>query len=198
VTNTDHRPTFFAAYEQAADIAAGVEPSQLGLPTVCPELDIAAMIDHLVGAANRAAALGRGEQPTAEEFPHVELSDAPDALRRAGKEARAAWSDDDRLRATIQMPWGEVYDGYTLVNMYLTEITAHAWDLAQATGQLDRLDPALAATALEAATAMLKPEYRDLMGPGSPFGQEVAAPAGATDWERLVAFTGRPPRPAVA
>ena len=42
---------------------------------------------------------------------------------------------------------------------------------------------------------MLKPEWRNLMTEGSPFGSEVEAPAGATDWERLAAFTGRQPRP---
>ena len=39
------------------------------------------------------------------------------------------------------MPWGEEYTGAPLVDMYLAELAAHAWDLARATGQLDRLDP---------------------------------------------------------
>ena len=39
------------------------------------------------------------------------------------------------------MPWGEEYTGATLVDMYLAELAAHAWDLASATGQLDKLDP---------------------------------------------------------
>ena len=93
------------------------------------------------------------------------------------------------------MPWGETYTGATLVDMYLTELAAHSWDLATATGQRERLDPGLAPVALEAARAMLKPEYRDLMGPGSPFGAEVAPPHDADDWERLAAFPGRPPPP---
>ena len=37
------------------------------------------------------------------------------------------------------MPWGEEYTGATLVDMYLAELAAHTWDLAQATEQLDRL-----------------------------------------------------------
>ena len=32
------------------------------------------------------------------------------------------------------MPWGEEYTGATLVDMYLAELAAHAWDLARATG----------------------------------------------------------------
>ena len=47
------------------------------------------------------------------------------------------------------MPWGEEYTGAALVNFYLAELTTHTWDLAAATGQLDRLSPSLAAPALE-------------------------------------------------
>ena len=30
------------------------------------------------------------------------------------------------------MPWGEEYTGAALVDMYLAELAAHAWDLARA------------------------------------------------------------------
>jgi uncharacterized protein (TIGR03086 family) len=92
------------------------------------------------------------------------------------------------------MPWGEEYTGATLVDMYLAELAAHAWDLARATGQIDELDPSVAVTALEGARAMIKPEYRDMVEPGSPFGEEVPPPPCADDWERLAAFMGRDPR----
>lgn len=194
MSGTDHRRDLVRSYEHAAEIVAGVRPEQLQGLTPCPDYDVAALVDHLVGAGWRAAALGRGEEPTGDEFPHVELAEAPDGLRRAGREAEAAWADDDRLDATTTMPWGEVYSGTTLVNMYLAELAAHSWDLARATGQLDRLDPALAPAALDAARAMLKPEYRDLIGEGNPYGAEVAAPARAAAWERFAAFMGRAPR----
>lgn len=193
MSGTDHRADLVRSYEQAVHVVAGVRPDQLRGATPCPEYDVATLVDHLVGAAWRAAGLGRGVEPTGAEFPHVELSDAPDQLRQAGKEAEAAWADDSRLAATITMPWGEVYDGVTLVNMYLAELAAHSWDLAAATGQLSRLDPTLASAALDGAKAMLKPEYRDLMGKGSPYGAEVSPPANATDWDRFAAFMGRPP-----
>lgn len=197
MTSPDRRPAFFQAYEHAADVVTAVESAQLGLPTACPQYDVAALVDHLVGAGERAVALGRGETPSGEEFPHVELRDAPEQLRQVGKQAREAWSDDTRLDATLTMPWGETYTGSTLVDMYLTELAAHTWDLASATGQLDLLDRGgLADTALHAARSMLKPEYRNLMEEGSPYGTELPAPPDATSWERLAAFTGRQPRPA--
>ncbi|HET9076333.1 MAG TPA: TIGR03086 family metal-binding protein [Acidimicrobiales bacterium] len=198
MTTDDRRPAFFRSYGHAARVIEGVTPDQLGRPTDCPEYDVATLVDHIVGAAHRAAALGRGEQPEGYEFPHIELADAPGELRRAGKEAEAAWSDDSRLGSTVTMPWGETYTGSTLVDMYLTELATHAWDLAAATGQLDRLDPDLAVPALAAARAMLKPEYRNMIEEGSPFGSEIEAPADASPWEELVAFMGRRPRPEAA
>jgi|SRR5665213_2074579 len=194
MTTTDRRSAFFRSYGLAADIVTGITSDQLGGPTPCHDYDVATLVDHIVGAGHRAAALGRGENPTGVEFPHVELSDAPDELTRGGKEAEAAWADDGRLAATVTMPWGETYNGATLVDMYLTELATHAWDLASVTGQLNRLDTGLAGTALEGARAMLKPGYRNQMGEGTPFGSEVEAPADATEWERLAAFMGRNPR----
>lgn len=190
----DRRDTLRQSYANAAAIAGGVRADQLGDPTPCPDFDVATLVDHLVGAGWRAAALGRGEAPTGAEFPHVALTDAPAELAAAGAEAAEAWGDDARLDATIEMPWGERYSGRTLVDMYLGELAAHAWDLAASTGQLSLLDPALAAPALDAARDMLKPEYRDMMGKGEPFGAEVEPPADAGEWERFAAFMGREPR----
>jgi len=190
----DRRQDFARSYAHAADIVSGIRQGQLDDPTPCPEYTVAGLIDHIVGAGRRAAEMGRGVAPSGDEFPHVELSDAPDQLRQAGKEAVAAWSDDATLDATVTMPWGETYDGYTLVNMYLAEISAHAWDLASATGQLGRLEPGLAPSALAGARAMLRPEYRDAMGKGDPFGPEVQPPSDASEWEKFAAFMGRDPR----
>ena len=176
MASADRRPSLFQAYEHAADVVAGVKPDQLPDPTCCPDFDVAALIDHLVGAGHRAAILGEGAPLPEGEFPHVELADAPGELRATGQDARAAWSDPARLDATIEMPWGETYLGATMVDMYLAELATHTWDLAAATGQLGRLDADLAGSALAGARAMLKPEYRDLLTVGSPYGAGVARP----------------------
>lgn len=194
MAKVDRRQDFGKSYAHAADIVSGIKQGQLKDATPCPEYDVARMVDHIVGAGRRAAEMGRGISPSAEEFPHVELGEAPDLLRLAGKDAEEAWSDGGRLEATVTMPWGETYDGYTLVDMYLAELAAHTWDLASATGQLGVLAPDLAPSALAGARAMLKPEYRNLAGEGNPFGDEVQPPADASDWDRFAAFMGRDPR----
>jgi uncharacterized protein (TIGR03086 family) len=195
LADPDRRNTLLASYENAAVIVSAIEPEQLAHPTPCPKYDVAALIDHLVEAGHRAAALGRGQSPPpGDDSSHVELSNAPAQLRRAAKEAAEAWGDDSALSSRFAMPWGEEYTGATLVDMYLAELATHAWDLAQSTGQLDRLDPSLAVPALDGARAMIKPEYRDMVEPGVPFGAAVPPPPGANNWERLAAFTGRDPR----
>ena len=195
MADADRRSTLLDSYENAAVIVSGIAADELGQPTPCPNYDVAGLIDHLVEAGRRAAAVGRGQAPPpGDESPHVELSDAPGQLRSAAEEAARAWGDDSSLSLRHAMPWGEEYTGATLVDMYLAELAAHAWDLARATGQLDKLNPSLALPALEGARAMIKPQYRNMVEPGAPFGAEVYPAPGADDWERLAAFMGRDPR----
>jgi uncharacterized protein (TIGR03086 family) len=195
MADPDRRTPLLKSYENAAVIVSGITAEQVNLRTPCPAYDVAGLIDHTVEAAYRAAALGRGRTPPAgDESPHVELADAPVQLRRAANEAAQAWGDDSLLSSSFTMPWGEEYSGVTLVNMYLAELAAHACDLASITGQLDRLDPFLAVSALDGARAMIKPEYRDMVAKGSPFGAEIPPPPDADGWERLAAFMGRDPR----
>jgi uncharacterized protein (TIGR03086 family) len=195
MADSDRRSTLLDSYENAAVIVSGIAAGELGYPTPCPGYDVAGLIDHLVEAGRRAAALGRGQAPPpGDESPHVELSDAPGQLRGAADEAARAWGGDASLSVRYTMPWGEEYTGAALVDMYLAELAGHAWDLARATGQAGRLDPSLAGPALEGARAMIRPQYRDMAGPGVPFGAQVSPAPGADDWERLAAFMGRDPR----
>jgi len=78
MTDSDRRSTLVDSYENAAVIVSGIAADELGHPTPCPGYDVAGLIDHLVEAGHRAAALGRGQAPPpGDESPHVELCDAP-------------------------------------------------------------------------------------------------------------------------
>jgi len=195
LADPDRRSTPSASFENAAVIVSAVGSERLGHPTPCTDDDVAGLIDHLVEAGNRVATLGRGQAPPpGDESSPVELSDAPVQLRRAAAEAAVAWGVDTAWSSRFTMPWGEEYSGATLVDTYLAELATHAWDLARATGRLDRLDPSLARPALDGARAMVRPQYRNMVGPGAPFGAEVPSPPGADDWDRLAACMGRDPR----
>jgi uncharacterized protein (TIGR03086 family) len=189
----DLRPQLYAAYDQATAVSAAVRPDQLAGPTPCRAMDVAALLDHLVFAARRAAGLGRGESPATEgPAPHLDLADVPPAVEAAGADARAAWADDAALTRKIEMPWGETYPGAALVGIYLIELATHSWDVGRATGNTELLDEQLATAALACAQAGIKPEYRT--PEGDPFGPEIEAPLDATAGERLAAFMGRQPR----
>ncbi len=192
MTLTDLRPELAAAYEQAAVVASAIRPGQVEGKTPCAKMDVSELLDHLVFAARRAAALGRGEEPVIEtSAPHVELDEVAGTLRAAAADAAAGWSVEGSLERVIKMPWGEEYPGRVLAAIYFVELATHSWDLAVATGTQDRLDAPLGAAALECARATIRPEFRTESG--DPFGPEVAAPDDATDWERLGAFMGRTP-----
>src|ERR1700753_2065343 len=116
MADADRRSRLLDAYENAAGIVSGVTADELGHPTPCPGYDVAGLIDHLVEAGHRAAALGRGQAPPpGDESPQVALSDAPGQLRSAAQEAAQAWGDTYRLSRKYTMPWGEEYTGATLV-----------------------------------------------------------------------------------
>ena len=141
---------------------------------------MAGLVDHIVEAGHRVAALGRGQAPPpGDESPtwscptrQVSCAELPRTRRRHG-------TTTPGCHRIFTMPWGAKYTGATLVDMYLAELAAHAWDLAWATGRIDELDPSVPVTAFErGARAMIKPEYRDMVEPGSPFGRGGAAAPG--------------------
>ena len=105
MADPDRRTPLLESYENAAIIVSGITAEQVTLRTPCPGYDVAGLIDHMVEAAYRAAALGRGRTPAAgDDSPHVELADAPAQLRRAAEEAAQAWGDDSRLSSSVTMP----------------------------------------------------------------------------------------------
>ena len=139
----DRRSTLLDSYENAAVIVSGIDPEDLGNPTPCRRYDVARLVDHIVEAGRRAAALGRGQTPpSGDDSPHVGLSDAPGQLRQAAEEAAPGMGR--RLQVVFEVHhvlWGEESTGPPSSNKYPAELAAHAWDLARATGQIHRVGP---------------------------------------------------------
>src|ERR1700689_3503373 len=108
MADSDRRSTLLDCYENPAVVVSGIDADELGHPTPCPKYDVAGLIDHLVEAGHRAAALGRGQAPPPGDGPpHGALSDAPGQLRNAAEEAAQAGGDDSSLSLRHTMPWGE-------------------------------------------------------------------------------------------
>jgi hypothetical protein len=67
----DRRSILIDAYEKAAVIVSGISPAQLRNSTPCPGYDVAGLIDHVVEAGHRAAAIAAGKRPRQETHPRT-------------------------------------------------------------------------------------------------------------------------------
>ncbi|WP_020672428.1 TIGR03086 family metal-binding protein [Amycolatopsis nigrescens] len=193
-SGNDPRPTFARALDQAERQAASVRPDELDNRTPCADYDVRALLGHLVSVLNKLARVGAGAD--ASEVPDVldDIDDIDDtawagAFHRARGEVERVWADDALLGQMVTLPWATL-PGRVALDAYTHEFTAHSWDLAHATGRLDRLDPDLAVRALEAFSQFAPPEMRSEQG---PFGPVVAVPDDAEVYSRLAAYLGRQP-----
>lgn len=207
----DPRPRFARAVELAGDVIAAVPAGRLGDPTPCPELDVRALLGHLVTVLDRVAALGRGDDPFG-RAPAAGVADdgwvQPWFDAAAG--VAAAWWDDEALSRTMTLPWATL-PGRAMLSMYLGEITVHTWDLAVATGQRPAWDDEVVAAALDAYRRALPDAKRQatlraaiaamperFRANPPPFADAVAVAPAAPLIDQLVAWSGRDPAAARA
>ncbi|NLU76269.1 TIGR03086 family protein [Streptomyces sp. HNM0575] len=198
---TDPRPLWAPASAQMARLFDAVRPGRLEDPTPCAEFDVGALLSHVVGGTLRVARVGEGGGPgEADPDARVDsgVSGVPEEgwcepYARACERFSAAWADDSKLDALVTVPWGTMPGRFALAGSVM-EATAHSWDLAQALGRQDLLDPGLAGFALAVARRAV-PEER---GEGVPFGPALSAPEDADDYGKLAAWLGRGWDPATA
>jgi uncharacterized protein (TIGR03086 family) len=94
--------------------------------------------------------------------------------------------DPAALARPVPLPWGGQLPLGEFLERYPAEILVHTWDLAQATGQAARLDPALVRGALEPAR-----QFAPVLRASGMVGPERAAAEDADDLTRLLAIFGR-------
>lgn len=207
-STTDHlkdpRPILDRAIATGGVVIAGVPPEKLTDPTPCPDMNVRAMLAHLVGVLGRIAALGNGEDPFAVTDTAVSDDRWPGEWREAARRAAAAWSDDAVLERPMALPW-IAGTGTEVLASYLPELTVHTWDLATATGQQPDWDDTVVVAALAASRQILPAENRvalyeqisaarGLDEVGVPFAEAVPISDDASAIDRLVAWNGRDPR----
>ncbi|MEV7246424.1 MULTISPECIES: TIGR03086 family metal-binding protein [unclassified Streptomyces] len=189
---TDPRPYYVRATEQAAALIKTVRPEDLARPTPCSEFDVRGLLGHVVGGTRRIAVVGEGGDGLAVDPSTDGVAD--DGWAAAYDEVRVrvlgAWESDERMVATVRVPWGEV-PGHAALSGYVMEIVTHTWDLAEALGHPWELDPELAEFSLANARRVL-PDSRP-RDAATPFAARTGAPEGAGAYERLAAWLGRTP-----
>jgi uncharacterized protein (TIGR03086 family) len=176
-----------AALARGAAIIAAVPRDRYGAPTPCPEMDVRALMNHMVAGNQMFTTTARGEELDVGIFGEDLLGDDPVAAYRASAdEALEAWKRPGVMDETLGfggMP------GQLVVRLHVTEELVHGWDLARSTGQDATLDAAMSERALDAMHQVPTQMLRS----GRGFGTEVAVADDAPAGERLVAFLGRDP-----
>ncbi|MCX5143690.1 MULTISPECIES: TIGR03086 family metal-binding protein [unclassified Streptomyces] len=177
---------------EAARVARAVPADRLDAPTTpCAGWDARTLINHWVlytshGMEHRALRTELPEELVARDF----TADADWAEQYAAQldRAVAAWSDPAAWEGTIGTG-ASASPAADTAAMLIEETALHGWDVARATGQEFRLSDAAAAhvLAIVEKTAAL---YRQYEG----FADEITVDAGASDFTRALALSGRDPQ----
>jgi uncharacterized protein (TIGR03086 family) len=180
------------AGERLAAVAANVTDDQLDGPTPCEGRTVGQLVQHLVGLtlAFRAAA-DKDFGPLTDTSP--DEAGWPD-VRPGWREALA--EQVPALAAAWRNP--EAWEGMTRAGgvdlpgqvgglVALDEIVLHGWDLARATGQPYDCDDATASACMAFVGGF------DAGGTPGLFGPAVEVGPGASEFEQVLARSGRDP-----
>jgi uncharacterized protein (TIGR03086 family) len=163
---------------------AAVPPGAWGKQSPCPDWTAHQVVQHVVDTTRRLLTRLTGGDPT----PPDTGEDLAAAWRVESEAVRAALTDPGRAKTPVKGMGGEQPFEELVSGVMCADTLIHTWDLARATGQDDRLDPA----AMKAAHEFLAPNDEMLRVPGG-FGPKLDAPADADAQTRFLAFVGRTP-----
>jgi uncharacterized protein (TIGR03086 family) len=151
-------------------------------PTPCTEFDVARLTEHLLSSITTLGGAAGAE------FPDNNSEDAVDRqLIMAARPALDAWHRRG-LDGTVSVGPGQ-FPATSAVSILSLEFLVHGWDYAQAVGRELEVPDTLAGYVLEAARGIITPEGRKAVG----FDQPVEIGGDASEFEQLLAFTGRTP-----
>ena len=188
---TDSLSFLRRAVDATAELVSHIGPGRWTAATPCEEMDVGALVAHLVSGLEGFARVPTTSDWASEAPPEdrqLEVDEAAAAYERAGELMAAAWSAPGVVDRSYQMPWGET-PGSALVEFMVIEQVVHGWDLGRAVGRPARYDDELVEHTLELAHRHDDPMIRV---PGM-FGPAVEISPDAPTVDRLAAFLGRDP-----
>ena len=172
-------------------MVAAMRDDQLTGPTPCAGTSVAAMLDHLVGLTTAFRMAAEKVQP--EGGPSADAANlAPDWRTRLPAQLEAlatAWRAPGAWDGMTEAG-GVTMPASAMGVVALNEVTVHGWDLAAATGQEYRPDPA----SVQACLEMVGDRTDATEEPEGLFGPVVPVPVEAPPFDRLLGQTGRDPR----
>src|SRR4029453_6794510 len=137
-TTIDATTALERAYDDLAKVVANLDAAQLALPTCSPDWDVKALLNHILGGGLMYAAVNAGEAAS-EDAGDVVGDDPMRAIAEVARSNLESWCGAGALDGDRTYPWGTFPASAGLV-INVSEVAVHAWDIAQATGQLASLD----------------------------------------------------------
>lgn len=179
-------------------------PQSLEGPTPCGDFVVNDLLAHMNAVIAQLAAAGSthsaGETPPSLPAQESWVAD----WKKHQETVEATWPQlaGDQV---LDMGWAKL-PAAVAAGVYTAEVILHSWDVARATGQ--SISPAEAAVelAMAAYEKLLPTADRTEMWaefelpdgtkglPAPPFANAHQAPAGATAFEKLIAWSGRDPQ----
>jgi uncharacterized protein (TIGR03086 family) len=170
-------------------VVEGVPDDAMSAPTPCPEWDVRALANHMLGTVEAMRRVGAGE-----------ALDDDDPWGTAGDHLSEGWRNDlgerlDRFADAWDDP--AAYEGEAMGGkvpkqmiglMAFTEALLHGWDLARASGQDVAYDDAVVGAALAAMG-----QIGEMGRQQGAFGPLVELPDGASALDQVLAQAGRDP-----
>jgi uncharacterized protein (TIGR03086 family) len=183
----------------ATDLVIGLLPNvaddDLVRPTPCEKMDVATMLDHLVGLATafRDAALKDippgGSQPPNASGDRL-IANWREVLPERLDEFAVAWSKPEAWEGMTEA--GSVTAPAEIMGaVALDEVVMHGWDLARATGQSFAPDEQTAEAVFAFTTESVKPEMAEQRA--NIFGPIVPVSEDAPIFDRALGLAGRSP-----
>ncbi|MDQ1509894.1 MAG: hypothetical protein QOG50_1738 [Actinomycetota bacterium] len=168
--------------EGFAQRVRGVDTNAWSLPSPCTQWTVRDVVAHVVSVHRHVVAGLDASSPP----PPASDQDLVGAWAAARAEVAAALADPERALAPVTGRFAPMPLEEMIGRLLCSDTLVHSWDLARATGQNERLDPAGVAYAF----AMLLPNDEAIRGAGS-FGPKIEPPPGADEQTRFLCFLGR-------
>ncbi|MEH3155617.1 MAG: TIGR03086 family metal-binding protein [Gordonia paraffinivorans] len=166
-------------------LVRGVDAARLDDPTPCDEWAVRNLLAHIHQFVDVFATNARKEPL---DPPDGLVDDWPTALPAALADLARAWSAPSAWEGRTSAGGIEM-DAADNALVAVEELTVHAWDLAQATGQ----DIAVSDDVLRHVEQFFV-RFAPGGGDDGPFGPRVSVPDDADRLDRVVATAGRDPR----
>jgi len=161
---------------------AGVDENQWSLPTPCADWTVSDLAAHVITTHRRVLCAVDGGEPAVVDAE----ADLAVEWRQASQAIADAVADEAKANTTVGGMFGEQPFESLVARLLCSDTLIHTWDLARATGQDERLDPAAVARCEE----FLAPIDEAIRRPGG-FAPKIEPPAGADEQTRLLNFAGR-------